>query len=41
MIVIVNYLFRSGVEPAAPGPVTCGVDPTPDDQYTTCSYACE
>jgi hypothetical protein len=29
-VAILEYLFLSGRPPAAPGPETCGVDPTPD-----------
>lgn len=28
---ILQYLFLGGFEPPAPGPGSCGVDPTPDD----------
>ena len=28
---ILNYLFLGGPAPPAPGPDTCGSDPTPDD----------
>jgi hypothetical protein len=33
-----QFQFMGGPPPAAPGPTTCGPDPTPDDQYTECIY---
>jgi len=35
---ILNYLFLGGPAPPAPGPDTCGSDPTPDDDLPTCVY---
>jgi hypothetical protein len=32
------FQFMGGDPPAAPGPATCGPDPTAGDQYTTCTY---
>jgi hypothetical protein len=33
-----QFQFMGGTPPAAPGPTTCGADPTPGDEYTDCTY---
>ena len=35
-----NYQFQAGSPPPAPGPTTCGVDPT-DDDLAPCVYDCK
>jgi hypothetical protein len=35
---ILNYLFLGGPAPPAPGPDSCGPDPTSDDDLPTCVY---
>ena len=35
---ILNYLFLGGPAPPAPGPDTCGPDPTPEDELPACVY---
>ncbi|MBN1420125.1 MAG: hypothetical protein JXP34_15205 [Planctomycetes bacterium] len=35
---VFNYLFADGEDPKAPGPETCGVDPTDDDALGECNY---
>jgi hypothetical protein len=37
-IASLQFQFMGGTPPAAPGPTTCGADPTPGDQYTECTY---
>jgi len=39
-IFLLNYLFVSGPPPAAPGPSSCGVDPTSDSLDCTLSGGC-
>jgi len=33
-----TFQFMGGTPPPAPGPTTCGADPTATDQYTECAY---
>jgi hypothetical protein len=37
-IASLQFQFMGGTAPASPGPVNCGPDPTPGDQYTECTY---
>jgi hypothetical protein len=37
-IASLQFQFMGGTAPASPGPVNCGVDPTPEDQYKDCTY---
>jgi hypothetical protein len=32
------FQFMGGTPPAPPGPTSCGVDPTPGDEYAECTY---
>jgi hypothetical protein len=36
-IASLQFQFMGGTPPASPGPVNCGPDPTPGDQYTECT----
>jgi hypothetical protein len=37
-IASLQFQFMGGAAPAAPGPTTCGPDPSAGDEYTVCDY---